>query len=688
VLSNITMTGGVGSFFLSWTLPDATTVPDYKGVLVWASLTSGFTPSQANLIWDGSDSNMSFKALGPGTHYVKVAAYDTFGKDYTGAGLNVSGQYSAVQAGTGIAPASTLPGTGNEGDIIYNTTDGKLYRYHAGAWTAAVQAVDVSGTFSAAQIASVAASSITGSIADTQLAAISAAKVTGQLVDSQLAAIGVGKLVGLITGNQVAANTITTNNLQTGSVTTGILAAGAVTTNILAAGAVTALNLAAGSVSAGKLVVTGQGKALNADPTMTDITAWNIVAGTGAVQLNSSTASPGGANVIALTGTGGGEHMTSLPFPVQAGKTYKVSVWVKSTATAGSLYIRMPTQTYNGTATSDYVVTNVLGGNFEGNTVPTAWTNYVGFITPSTNAVAAYLEIYSNWAAGSNTTYVSDFRCEEYIGADLIVNGSIIGTKIAALTITGNNIQAGTLTSDKLYVGSVQASLIQGNNIAAQTVSASNIVSNTLTATQIATNGITTPCINGGAVCQLRNTAYNSGGTTSFNQTSTDPTGTTYTYLITQTSSYTTYCYGSREVKLVGFDGTWYYHQTQYDTTYSPPGTYNWNSVHPAMAVRRVVNGVATIIWSTDYTGSSTAALGNTGGGTMPYPGSASDIVILDDTSLGSPGTAVSLYYDVVFIGTQLTTYSPGVTKADVGITFPARTYAGQRFISMVEYQK
>lgn len=49
---------------------------------------------------------------------------------------------------------SALPGTGNwDGRLVVLTTDGKLYRYHLDAWTAAVEAVDISGQLTANQIA-------------------------------------------------------------------------------------------------------------------------------------------------------------------------------------------------------------------------------------------------------------------------------------------------------------------------------------------------------------------------------------------------------------------------------------------------------------------------------------------------------------------------------------------------------
>lgn len=499
--SSISVVGGYGTVFTSFTLP---TDPDFKGVLVWASLTSGFTPSSANCVYDGSDSVVNIKPLGTGVHYVKIAAYDSFGKDFTGATLNVSSQFTGTPQAAGIPNGTTNPGSGTQGDLFFNTTDNKLYRYTGSAWTAAVAAVDVTGSLSASQIASVNASAISGTISDTQIAAMSASKLTGSVVDSQIASLGVTKLSGLITGTQVAANTILGSNIAGGTITAGNLASGIITTNYLAAGAVTANNIAAGAVTTGKLVVTGQGKALNADPTMTDITAWNILTGNGSVYAPGS--SPVGTNVMSLTGTGAGVHMTSNTFPVQSGKTYKVSVWVTSANSAGALYIRMPTMNGAGTQV-DYAVTGLspTTSNLEGLGVPTSWTQYIGYITPSGGACQAYLEIYNNWSTGSYNSWVTDFRCEEYIGGDLIVNGTITGTKVAAGTITGSNIAANTITSSNILAntitaGQIASSTITSSQIASNTIVASNIASGTITGTQIAASAISTTQLAASAV--------------------------------------------------------------------------------------------------------------------------------------------------------------------------------------------
>lgn len=88
--------------------------------------------------------------------------------------------------------------------MVFLTTDQKLYRYASSGWTAAVPALDITGTLTNAQIASLAASKITGQLTDGQLAGIAAAKVAGQLADAQIAGIAAAKIAGQISNGQIA----------------------------------------------------------------------------------------------------------------------------------------------------------------------------------------------------------------------------------------------------------------------------------------------------------------------------------------------------------------------------------------------------------------------------------------------------------------------------------------------------
>lgn len=86
-LTGVAVSGSFKNNFIKWT---ASTDPDIAGYLVWRGTTAGFTPSASNLVFDGVASAFTDSGLPDlTTYYYKLAAYDEFGKNYTGAGLNV-----------------------------------------------------------------------------------------------------------------------------------------------------------------------------------------------------------------------------------------------------------------------------------------------------------------------------------------------------------------------------------------------------------------------------------------------------------------------------------------------------------------------------------------------------------------------------------------------------------------------
>lgn len=134
IVYNSVVDGGVSLRF------DPSEQPDIAGYLVWGSQTNGFTPSDTTLLSDSTSNYQVFPDLDLATtYYFRIAAYDTFGKDYTGIGLNVSGQTAQTSGDLpGIANHNTLPLSGSVGDIIYLTTDKKIYRWNGSSWDAVV----------------------------------------------------------------------------------------------------------------------------------------------------------------------------------------------------------------------------------------------------------------------------------------------------------------------------------------------------------------------------------------------------------------------------------------------------------------------------------------------------------------------------------------------------------------------
>lgn len=94
--------------------------PDFRGYKIWASTVNGFTPSDANLVYDGPDSQPTVKLLADTLWYYRYGAYDAFGTT----GMTVSDQASvttvnlldttppAVPVGLALTTASEISDSG------------------------------------------------------------------------------------------------------------------------------------------------------------------------------------------------------------------------------------------------------------------------------------------------------------------------------------------------------------------------------------------------------------------------------------------------------------------------------------------------------------------------------------------------------------------------------------------------
>lgn len=263
--SALTATGGLRSVRLTWTNP---TDKDYAYTEVWEHTSDA--RASATKVGQVSGTNWVRSDLDTGaTRYYWIRAVDFSGNigawnATTGVSATASAVATAdISAGAVTAAAfastirpveivSALPSTGNfAGRIVFLTTDNKLYRYDGSAWTAAVPAVDVTGTLTNAQIADLAAAKLTGQITTTQItdSAISTAKIAaGAVTTATLAA-------SAVTAGTIAANAVTAAKIDAGAVTTAKLAAGAVTADTIAANAIVAGKIAAAAISATEIAV-------------------------------------------------------------------------------------------------------------------------------------------------------------------------------------------------------------------------------------------------------------------------------------------------------------------------------------------------------------------------------------------------------------------------------------------------
>jgi len=117
----------------------------------------------------------------------------------TYSGQTLTEVFALSKAKGGYEIVGALPSTNLfEGRVVYLTTDDKLYRYTGSAWTAAVPAVDLTGTITTTQITD-------GAISTPKIAA------------------------NAVTASEIAANAVTATAIATDAVTANKIQAGAVT---------------------------------------------------------------------------------------------------------------------------------------------------------------------------------------------------------------------------------------------------------------------------------------------------------------------------------------------------------------------------------------------------------------------------------------------------------------------------
>ena len=142
-----------------------------------------------------------------------------------------------------IEVLSALPTTGNfQGRQVFLTTDNKLYRYNGTAFTSSVPTTDLSGTITSLQIANEAVTNAKIAVDAIQGDVIAAGAITAAKI-----------LDGAISELKLADDAVTTAKLANAAVTADIVAASAITATKISDGAVETAKLAANSVVASKI---------------------------------------------------------------------------------------------------------------------------------------------------------------------------------------------------------------------------------------------------------------------------------------------------------------------------------------------------------------------------------------------------------------------------------------------------
>lgn len=370
---------------------------------------------------------------------------------------------------TGALPSTKVA------SVIYHTDDAKLYHWNGSTYTAATAAADISGQLTDAQLASIAAAKLTGTLTSTQIGpnTIQTGNLqAGAVTSAQIAA-------DTITAANIAANAIGASELAAGSVVAGKIAVNAVTAGTIAAAAVTATQIAAGAITTEKLLVAGQGAALNPDPSCSDITAWQVDLWAASWPIIANI-SDGIAGPTVLRSQTPYSYFSGRHFPFDASKTYRVRGQVRNAGGNGVFYLGFFTFDQNGTYTGGFwpgaAAVNVGSSftEFKGNFGSGTSTPFPSGARVMSAAVAL------NYGGTTGYMEIQDFRIEEVIPGSLIVDGAITATKLAA-----NSIVVGTAA---IQNGAIVNAMI--GNAAIQTA---NILDASVNTIKIAGQAVTVP---------------------------------------------------------------------------------------------------------------------------------------------------------------------------------------------------
>ncbi|CAN7432305.1 phage tail protein [Rhizobium rhizogenes] len=404
---------------------------------------------------------------------------------------------------------SALPTTGNvEGRQVFLTTDGKLYRFHNNAWTAAVAAADINGALADAQIQSVAAGKVTGQMTDAQIAAVAAAKVTGTLVSSQIADAA-------ISNSKLAALAVDAAKLADNAITTTKIADNAISTPKLQANSVAAVNIAAQAVTARSLVLQDW-ENLIPDNQMQASAAWptliSCVINPATVQAFTS---KGSIDYTYVAAAGYATIVFGSPFAIVSGQQYFASVQVARTSgTQMGFWVRVHWLDANGALLSPDTYATIGAATAAANTVAGVQT-FSAIITPPATAFGARIQIYVQRDLTDGNISFGGLSWLRRATANLLVDGSVIAGKIAADAVTATAIATGAVTADAIAANAVTAVAINAGSIttakiaagaittstiAAGTVTANELAANAITAGKIAANAVTAGTIAAGAV--------------------------------------------------------------------------------------------------------------------------------------------------------------------------------------------
>lgn len=324
----------------------------------------------------------------------------------------------------------SLPTTDNfEGRVVMLLSDGKLYRYKDGEFTAAVPTDDL----------------------------------TGQITSTQITD-------NAITTDKLSANAVSADKIQTNAVTSDKVEANAITAGKIAVGAVAADNIQSRAVSASKISV-GDITNYVSDVNFQDVDAWTGYAGSTWTTRTSASTGLGVAGWESeyLMEQNGGGRVSSKPFAVEAGEEFflRCIARVQGQHTEARLGITW----WDTLAAAESGTGAVLFNSRVAFTTNTAGTPLEATVTAPVGAAYARLELINAHDIGGTSEndwcWYSNPRVRRKYGGNLIVDGAIKANHMTANSVTAGIIAAGAVDAAAIRTNAVTADKINVNSLSA-----------------------------------------------------------------------------------------------------------------------------------------------------------------------------------------------------------------------------
>lgn len=417
---------------------------------------------------------------------------------------DVSGALAAANFPSNLRPieiVTVLPTTGNfQGRQVFLTTDNKTYRYTGTAFIATVATVDLQGTITNTQIAAGAVTNAKIAVDAIQGAVIAAGAITASKI-----------LDGAINELKLADDAVTNAKIAVNAITSDVIAAGAITSEKITANAVTSLKLADDAVTNAKLAVdavTSDVIAAGAitsekllDGAVNDLKLASNAVTTAKIALNAVTADVIAAGAITETKIAS-DAVTNAKIAIDAIQGDVIAAGAITATKIGANAVTTAKIAADAITANEIAANAVTADAIAANTI-TAAEIAAGAITADEIAANAITSIKISANAITAGKIAADAVTASTIAAD-----AVTADKIAAGAVVAESLAAGSVTTAKIAAGAITASEIAAGaittgKIAAGAVTADEIAANSITSGKIAADTITADDIAAGAITAL-----------------------------------------------------------------------------------------------------------------------------------------------------------------------------------------